>query len=77
MLLRQGMLPVAAGVAAGVAGAIGLGRFLEHLMTSAEPVRAWTCAAAALLLAITAAAAVWTATRRIVQLDPMAVLRAE
>jgi ABC-type lipoprotein release transport system permease subunit len=68
---------MAAGMAAGVAGAIGLGQFLKHLMTSAEPLGAWTCAAAALLLALAAALAVWTATGRIIEIDPMNALRAE
>jgi predicted permease len=77
LLVRQSLLPMAAGMVAGVAGAIGLGQFLKHLMTSAEPVGAWTCAAAALLLAIAAATAVWTATGRIVQIDPVNALRAE
>ena len=40
LLLRQSLLPMAAGMAAGVAGAIGMGQFLKHLMTSAEPVGA-------------------------------------
>jgi len=77
MLLRQSLLPVAAGVAAGIAGAIALSRFLQHLMESAQPVGAGTCATAALLLGLTAALAVWVATRRIVKFDPMRVLRAE
>jgi putative ABC transport system permease protein len=76
-LLRQSLPPVAAGAAAGIAGAVALGRFLQHLMQSAEPVGAGTCALAALLLGITAALAVWTATRRVVKMDPMRVLRAE
>ena len=77
LLLRQSLLPMAAGMAAGVAGAVGLGQFLKHLMTSAEPLGAWTSAAAALLLALTAALAVWTATGRIIEIDPVNALRAE
>ena len=46
-------------------------------MDTADPIRVPMCAAAALLLAATAAATVWIATRRIVRLDPMRVLRAE
>ncbi|MBZ5582264.1 MAG: ADOP family duplicated permease [Acidobacteriia bacterium] len=76
-LLREGLLPVAAGMAAGVAGAAALGQFLRHLMRSAEPVGAWTCAAGALLLAASAAMAVWNATRRVARMDPMAALRTE
>jgi len=76
-LLTQGLLPVAGGVAAGIAGAAGLGRFLQHLILSAEPPGTGMCALAALLLGITAAAAIWSATRRIVKMDPMRALRAE
>jgi putative ABC transport system permease protein len=77
MLLRQSLLPVVAGMVLGVAGAMALGRMVEHLMDNADPIRVPLCAAAALLLAMTASLTVWTATRRIVRMDPMTVLRAE
>jgi len=77
MLLRQSMLPVACGALAGVAGAAALGRYLQHLMAHAEPTGPWTCVVAAAALAATAALAVWTATGRIVRMDPTAALRAE
>ena len=76
-LLRQSMLPIAVGMAAGVAGAIALGRFLEYLMDAVEPLNVWTCTSAALLLAVTAAVAVWTATARVLRVDPMRALRAD
>jgi putative ABC transport system permease protein len=77
MLLRQSLLPVAVGMAGGIAGAVGLGQFLQHLMEGAQRVDTATCAVAAVLLALVAAAAVWSATQRILRLDPMQVLRAE
>jgi putative ABC transport system permease protein len=77
MLLRQSMLPVTCGALAGVAGAAALGRYLQHLITPADPTGPWTCALAAAALAATAALAVWTATGRIVGMDPTAALRAE
>jgi len=55
----------------------GLGRYLQHLMAHAEPTGPWTCVVAAAALAATAALAVWTATGRIVRMDPTAALRAE
>jgi len=76
MLLRQSMLPVAAGMLFGIAGAAALGRFLQHLILTAEPAGTTTCAAA-LVLSATAAAAIWIATGRILRLDPTAALRAE
>jgi putative ABC transport system permease protein len=76
-LLRQSMLPMAAGMVTGVAAAAALGRFLEHLMSGIEPVDAWICAAAALVLAMAAGVAVWTATARVLRVDPMRALRAD
>ena len=76
-LLRQSMLPMVAGMVAGVAVAVALGQFLEHLMSGVEPVDTWNCVEAALLLAITAAAAVWTATARVLRVDPTTALRTE
>jgi len=76
-LLRSSMLPIAVGMAAGVACALELGRFLEHLVSGAEPVGTRTCTAAALLLAIIAVLAVWRATARVLRVDPMRALRAE
>jgi len=77
MIFRQSMLPVGIGMLAGVCAAAGLGRFLQHLIASAEPVGVWTCAAAAAVLATVTAGAVWTATNRIVKMDPTAALKAE
>jgi hypothetical protein len=65
------------GVAAGIAGAALLGRYLQHLIAGAESTGAWTCTGAAATLALAAALAVWTATGRIVRMDPTAALRAE
>jgi putative ABC transport system permease protein len=77
MLLLQGLAPVTVGLAFGAAAALGLGKYLNHLIESAQPVGTWTCAAAALLLASTGAIAVWTATSRILRIDPMRALRTE
>ena len=77
MLLRQSMLPMGCGVAAGIAGAAVLGRYLQHLIAGAEATGTWTCVAAAATLACAAALAVWTATGRIARMDPTAALRAE
>jgi putative ABC transport system permease protein len=76
MLLRQGMFPLTAGLAAGLAGALALGRSLQHLILSVPPLDAVTCAAAAMPLAA-AGSAVWSATRRVVRMDPTAALRVE
>jgi len=77
MLLRQSCLPVAAGAIAGIGASLGLRRLIVHLVDNAQPVGGWTCGAAGLALMATAAAAVWIASRRVTQIDPMSALRAE
>jgi ABC-type antimicrobial peptide transport system permease subunit len=77
MLLRESLWPLGVGMTAGVFGAIGLGRFLQSLMDSADPVSTWTCAAAAILLVFAGAVAVWRATARVVRVDPMRALRTD
>ena len=77
LLLRQSLAPVAIGTAAGVAGSFGLGRFMERLTDAAQGLDPATCGIAAALLALVAGVAVWSATQRILRLDPMQVLRAE
>jgi len=77
MLLREHMMPVAAGVLAGVVGTIAMGRLLQSLIATAEPVDHGTSALAAAALALAAGVAVWSATRRIGKMDPTAALRSE
>jgi ABC-type antimicrobial peptide transport system permease subunit len=77
LLLRQSLLPVAIGSAVGVAGAFGLGRFIQHLMDTAPRVDGLTCGVSAALVVLIASVAVWSATQRILRLDPSEVLRAE
>ena len=60
-----------------MAGAVALGRFLEHLMETAQRMDAMACTVAAAVLALIAATAIWSATQRILRLDPMQVLRSE
>jgi len=77
MLLRQGLLMVAAGAIPGIAGAQLTGRFLESLMDGAKPIGLAASAGLVLLFAIVAAASIWSATRRIAGLDIIAILRSE
>ena len=53
------------------------GRFLESLVSGAKSFDPATFAFSAFLLLLTAAASIWTATRRIVRLDIMDILRFE
>jgi putative ABC transport system permease protein len=77
MVFRQSMTPVCAGVVAGLLGAVGVGRFLHHLLASAEPTGIWMCGSAAITIAAATACAIWTATSRVVSTDPTAALRVE
>jgi predicted permease len=77
VMVCQNMIPVIVGMAAGVAGALAFGRFLNSLMETAEPLGIYTCIGGGLLLIATAMAAVWAATSRVIQLDPMIALRSE
>jgi predicted permease len=76
MLLREGLLPVATGTIAGIAASAALARVAMHLIEGGEPIGAATCAGAGALLLISAALAVWIATRRILRVDPLLALRA-
>jgi putative ABC transport system permease protein len=77
MLLRESLLPVAAGMALGLAAAPGLGSLVVHLIEGADAIGTGACALAAVMMLATAAIAVRMATRRILQLDPARALKTE
>jgi ABC-type antimicrobial peptide transport system permease subunit len=77
MLLRQGLLMVAAGALSGIAGAQLTGRFLETLMEGAKPISLAASSGLVLIFALVASASIWSATRRIATLNIIAILRAE
>ncbi len=77
MILRQGLAPVAAGLAAGAAGAVILGRFLASLLfqvSPRDPLPFFT--AVTVLLAVSVAACVVPA-RRAAKVNPIEALRFE
>lgn len=77
MILRQALWPIGAGILIGLAGAAWQGRVLEHLLAAAAPVDLAASAAAAALLAAVAIVAIWTATQRVLELNPVEVLKSE
>jgi putative ABC transport system permease protein len=77
MILRQALWPIGAGMLIGLAGAAWQGRVLEHLLSAAPPVDIAASAAAACVLALVAIAAIWTATSRVLELNPIEVLKSE
>jgi putative ABC transport system permease protein len=77
MLLRQGLLMVAASAIPGIAGAQLSGRFLGTLIDGAKPIGMEASAGLVLLLALLASTSIWSASRRIARFDVTAILRAE
>jgi ABC-type antimicrobial peptide transport system permease subunit len=77
MVLRQGMTPVAAGLVAGVAAALGLGRLLGSLLFGVKAADPATIAGVVALLAAVAALASWLPARRATRIDPAVALRGE
>jgi hypothetical protein len=77
LLLRTGLVPLAAGVLAGLAGAAFASRFMQGMLYGIEAFDVATFASAtAALLAVTVAAGLVPA-RRVALADPISTLRAE
>jgi len=75
LVLRESLVPAAAGVALGGVAAAGLARFLRSLLYGVTPADPATFAAAAGALVATAALAAWLPARRAARMDPMVALR--
>jgi putative ABC transport system permease protein len=76
-VMTQGFTPVAIGIAAGLAGALGVSRFLRSLLYGVEPVDAMTLAIAIATVAGMGAFACWLPAWRASRLDPSVALRVE
>jgi predicted permease len=77
LVLGQGLCVAAIGIVFGVAGALGLTRFLRTLLYEVQPTDPLTFAAVLLLLVSIAAAASYLPVRRAMRVDPMVALRYE
>jgi len=77
MILRQALWPIGAGMLIGFGGAAWQGQLLEHLLPAAPPVDMAASAAAAMMLALVALIAIWTATGSVLELNPIEVLKSE
>jgi predicted permease len=75
LVLREGLTPVAAGLAAGIAAALALGRVLQSLPFGVTPRDPVTIAAVAALLAVVAAAACYLPALRATRVAPSEALR--
>ena len=68
---------VGVGVVAGVISALGLTRFLAHLLHGVSPMDPLTFAAIPALLILVSAAAAWLPARKAKNIDPIVALRSE
>jgi ABC-type antimicrobial peptide transport system permease subunit len=74
-VMKHGVLLTSVGVAAGVAGALGLNRLMASLLFGVQPTDAGTLAAVILTISLVAVVACWLPAWRASRLDPNLVLR--
>ena len=77
LILRQGMKPVLIGLAAGLASAAVLTRFIASLLFEVRPLDSLTFATVPVLLSIIGVLACYWPARQAGDIDPMAMLRLE
>jgi putative ABC transport system permease protein len=76
-VIGQGLVPVLLGMGAGLAGAVGLSRFLSSLLFQVQPTDPVTFAVVPLGLFVVALLACFIPARRAAKVDPMVALRYE
>jgi putative ABC transport system permease protein len=77
LVVRAGMTMAAIGIAAGLAGAVLLMRFIRTLLFGVGPSDPATLAASAIILLLVALAACVVPACRAIRIDPVAALRGE
>lgn len=77
LVLRQGLVPMAAGLALGLAGALAGGRFVGSLLYQTSPADPWSLGLASLILLAVGLVSLYLPARRAAKVDPMVVLRSE
>jgi predicted permease len=75
LILRNGLILTAIGLAAGLAGSFYVLRFVRALLYEVEPFDPISVSLVALLLGAVALAAAWRPARRAMKVDPVALLR--
>ena len=77
LVFRQGMTPLAIGLAAGLAAAFGVNRLLASLLVGVSPADPLTLAGSCAALVVAAAVGCWLPARRALRVDPVVALRQE
>jgi ABC-type antimicrobial peptide transport system permease subunit len=77
LAVGETLVPIAAGLAAGVVLAAALSRVMASLLYGVAPGDAWSFAAAAMVLVSVGAAAAWWPARRASRVAPVVALREE
>src|SRR4030095_16979387 len=77
LVVGQGMVPALVGLGFGIAGAIGLTRFMSSLLFRVSVTDPITFSVIGLLLLVVAVAACYVPARRAARVDPMIALRCE
>jgi ABC-type antimicrobial peptide transport system permease subunit len=77
LVLRQSLLPVSAGLAAGLAGSLALGRFLESLLFQVRAHDPLTLALASCTVLLISPAAIYVPLRRATRVECTVALREE
>jgi len=75
LFVRRASLPVGCGIGVGLAGALALGRLLQHFLIQTSPADPATLMAIAALVVVVSAAACVFPVRRATRLNPLAALR--
>jgi ABC-type antimicrobial peptide transport system permease subunit len=77
MVVREGLAPVAAGLALGLLGALAAGRLIQGLLFDVAPADPRALGGVMVLLAVVASVACYVPARRITRIDPVQALRWE
>jgi putative ABC transport system permease protein len=77
LVFRQGAVPLAIGLVAGLAGSFAVNRVLKSLLVQVSPADPISLAAASLMLIASAALGCWIPAHRATHVDPVVALRRE
>ena len=77
LVLRQSLLIASVGIGLGVAGAVGVTRYLSGMLFGLTPLDPATFATVIVMFTVIAAVASFVPARRATQLDPLAAMRTE